>query len=66
MSTTRAIEYRIIQEILRRRDGGQHKPIVEGLILTISVVACLALLAAFLPGLLWLALLGAFVLILGG
>ncbi len=65
MSATRAIEYRVIQQILQRRQIQSYRSRVEGLITAIAAVACLGVLATFLPGLLWLPLLGAIVLILG-
>jgi len=66
MSTTRIIERRIIQQILHRRHDSGQKSVVEGLIITVSVLACMSVLAAFHPGMLWLLLTGAFVFILGG
>jgi len=65
MSTTRAIEYRITRQIMRRRDGRHYGGRAEGLITAVSVVAVLGVLAAFVPGLLWAMLLGSVVLILG-
>ena len=66
MSTTRAIEYQITRQILRRRSGRNRRLPVEGLIVAISALACLGVLAAFVPGFVWLLLLGAFMLTLGG
>ena len=66
MSTTRAIEYRITRQILRRRAGRNRRLPVEGLIVAISTLACLGVLAVFVPGFAWLLLVGAFVLTLGG
>ena len=66
MSTTRAIEYQITRQIMRRRAGRNRRMPVEVLIVAISTLACLGVLAAFVPGFAWLLLLGAFVLTLGG
>ena len=65
MSTTRVIEYQITRQILRRRARNRRVP-VEVLIVAISTLACLGVLAVFVPGFAWLMLLGAFVLTLGG
>jgi len=65
MSTTRAIEYRVTQRLLRRRQGRNYRVPVEAVIIVVSVVACLGVLAAFVPGLLWVMLTGSVVLTLG-
>lgn len=65
MSTTRAIEYHIVRQILRRREGRRNEGRAESLIAAVSVVACLGVLAAFVPGLLWVLLFGSVVLTLG-
>jgi hypothetical protein len=65
MTPTRTIEYRIIRRLQARRSRRSSQISAEGLILAASIVACLGVLAAFVPGLLWVILLGAFVLTLG-
>ena len=65
MTPTQTIEYRITRQLQARRSRRSSQISAEGLILAASIVACLGVLAAFVPGLLWIILLGAFVLTLG-
>ena len=65
MSTSRSVERRFIRQLLNRRAQSRVKPSVELLIKSLSIVACLGLLAVFVPSLLWALLLGAVVLALG-
>lgn len=65
MTPTRAIEYRITRQLQARRSRRVSHFSAEGLILGASIVACLGVLVAFVPGLLWIALLGTCVLALG-
>ena len=65
MTPTRTIEYRITRRLQARRSRRSSQISAEGLILAASIIACLGVLAAFVPGLLWIILLAAFVLTLG-
>jgi fatty acid desaturase len=64
MTTVRAIEYRIIRDLLRRRE----RPVphlADRLIAAVAVIAALLLLGSFLQQLLWVLLPAAVVLTLG-
>ncbi len=64
MTTTRAIEYRIARQLIRRRAA--HNPVrAQRLITAVSFVACLGVLAIVVPGLLWVLLAGSVVVCLG-
>ena len=65
MNTTRAVESRITQRLLRRRGGRRQRVSAEALIVVVSAVACLGVLAAFVPGLLWVMLAASVALTLG-
>ena len=65
MTTTRAVEFRITQRLLRRRGARKQSVSAEALIVVVSVVACLGVLAAFVPGLLWVMLAASVALTLG-
>jgi fatty acid desaturase len=65
MSPSQSVERSIIRQLLNRRVQSRVRASVESLITTLSIVACLGLLAAFIPGLFWALLAGAVVLALG-
>ena len=65
MTTTRAVEFRITQRLLRRRAVRKQSVSAEALIVVVSVVACLGVLAVFVPGLLWVMLAASVALTLG-
>jgi len=66
LSTSRSVEYKIIRQLLGRRSERFNRTVmVERFITSVAIVACLGLLAAFVPGLLWVLLLAALVLTLG-
>jgi fatty acid desaturase len=65
MSTSRSVERSIIRQLLNRRAQPRVAASAESFITTLSIVACLGLLAVFVPGLLWVLLAGAVVLTLG-
>ncbi len=65
MRTMSILEYRITRQILRRREERRHALSSERLIMAVSVVVCLGALAALVPGVVWVMLLGSVVLTLG-
>lgn len=65
MSASRSVERRFIRQLLNRRSQPRARVSAESLITTLSIVACLGLLAVFVPGLLWALLVGAVVIALG-
>jgi hypothetical protein len=65
MSASRSVERRFIRQLLNRRAQPRVRVSVESLITSLSIVACLGLLAVFVPGLLWVLLVGTVVLALG-
>ena len=65
MSASRSVERRFIRQLLNRRSQPRTRVSAQSLITSLSMVACLGLFAVFVPGLLWVLLLGAVVLALG-
>lgn len=68
MTSARAVEYRITQQLLRQREGRSglsHARIAERLITTAAVAAVLVVLGSCAQELLWAVVSGALVLTLG-
>jgi len=65
MSTTRTVEHRITRDLLNRQGNAIPGGAAQRLIYGTAIAVGMAVLAAFVPGLIWILLLGATVVALG-
>ncbi|MBT4521941.1 MAG: hypothetical protein HOC23_18235 [Halieaceae bacterium] len=65
MNEAKALEYRIIQQLLRRRERQRSRSAVDRLIVCLTIATCILMVSLYLPELLWVVLAGALILSLG-